>query len=487
MQPKKTKKICWVQHASEHQLFLSLARELSHKGYESLFVCKTKTAHQEYNKSEFTSLYASDEIFFGAPIPTDVYERLLSTYGTQLFELASMSDVHLLELYPNDQQARKTVFARALLYFEKVVAKESIDYFILRESAMFLTRSAFYVAKHHHIPVGKLMYGPGDNLCVLFDVGELDIWSELDEAVQAGVYDLTVVQKEDVDVFVAGRLPKSDKKMVMRFLPGSLFLSLKQYAGLWRHDTRRAFKNDPVYVATLRFARYRKEKQLIWKYVTQPFFKYAEVDENDHIIYFPTYSGLETSYLVHIPQWARNETDLMVQVARSLPPACTLYIKEHPHNPGDLNFFELRRLAKEPNVKIVKPWVSSQYLIEQSKLVVTIEGTAGWEAFLSKKPVLCIEDVAFYGRSNLVYKVTDLTTLTQTITKALALGSSQYTENVKDWYWFIHSICTTAGKGNTLNFVPPYGFITDPEEIKKVAAYIDEKVSRKILESAHTV
>ena len=472
------RKICWVQHGSEYPLFEALSEELSNKGYRSFFVCKTRTVHKEYEKSGFTSFFASDEIFFGAPVQKEEYDRLLSLYGSEFLEKASMSDVHLLELYPNDSEARKAVIARSLRYWEDLLAKESVDYFILRESAMFLTRSAYYVAKKRGIPCGRLMYGPGDNLCLLADVGELDIWSELDEVVKNGMYTLSSTQHKDVDEFIAGRLPKSDTKMIMRFVPESLFSSLKQYLGLWMHDTSKAFKNDPVYVASIRFGRYRKEKQLLWKYVTRHLFNYADVDESDLIVYFPTFSGLETSYLVHVPQWARQETELILQVARSLPPGYTLYIKEHPLNPGDLRFFELLRLAKEPNIKIVRPWVSSQYLIEQSKLVVSIEGTAGWEALLSKKPVLCIEDVAFYGRSALVFKATDMTHLSSVIQDALVLGRLLYEERLDEWYWFIYTVITTAGKGNTLNLAPPYGFVTSRDEVKKVAAYIDKKISR---------
>ncbi|MEK7462354.1 MAG: hypothetical protein AAB618_02160 [Patescibacteria group bacterium] len=472
------KRICWVQHASEYPLFKSVAKELSDKGYQSFFVCKTRTAHKEYQESRFVSLYATDEIFSGETVTPEEYARLEKTYGLELLDKAALSDVHLLDLYPNDIKARKEVIARSFKYWEDLLSKEKVDYFILRESAMFLTRSAFYVAKQQGIPCGRLMYGPGDGLCLLSDVGELDIWSELDEAVKKGMSFLSSSQREEVEVFVASRLPKSDKKMIMRYVPESIFASFKQYSGLWWHDTKQSFRYDPIYVAALRFGRMRKEKQLLWNYVTRRLFKYADIDEKDQIVYFPTYSGLETSYLVHVPQWARREPELIIKVARALPFGYTLYVKEHPHNPGDLNFSELRLIAKEPNIKVVKPWVSSQFLIEQSKLVVTIEGTAGWEALLSKRPVLCIEDVAFYGRSSLIYKVTDISKLADIIKSALTEGMKLYENRLPEWYWFVYTVITTAGRGNTLNFAPPYGFVTDKEEAEKVAVYIDQKITR---------
>jgi hypothetical protein len=173
-------RICWVQHASEYPLFKSVAKELSVKGYQSFFVCKTRRVHKEYQESGFTSFYAADEIFFGSPVSLEEQDRLQKKYSLDLLEKAASSDVHLLNLYPNDISARKEVIARSFIYWEDLLAKEKVDYFILRESAMFLTRSAYYVAKEKGIPCGRLMYGPGEDLCLLSDVGELDIWSELD-------------------------------------------------------------------------------------------------------------------------------------------------------------------------------------------------------------------------------------------------------------------------------------------------------------------
>ncbi len=454
------------------------------KGYRSFFVCKTRTAYKEYEQSGFNSVYTSEEIFFGPEVSEEEYKLFEINYGADLLEKAAVSDVHLLNLYPHNSVARKAVVIRSFNYWEQLLSREKFDYIILRESAMFLTRAAYYVATKRSIPCGRLMYGPGDNLCLLSDVGELDIWQELDEVVKRGVQTLSWKQKEIVDNFVSNRLPKSNKKMTMRFVPESVFSTLKAYLGLWLYDTKEAFRYDPVYVAALRFGRMRKEKQLFWKYITRHFFAYEEVEDSDKIVYFPTYSGLETSYLVHVPQWARREPELIIQIARALPAGYILYVKEHPHNPGDLNLLELRQIAKEQNVKVVKPWVSSQYLIQQSELVVTIEGTAGWEAFLSKKPVLCIEDVAFYGRSGLVTKVTDMSQLPILILSALKKGGLPYKDREAEWYWFIHTVINTAGSGNTLNLTPPYGFITDAGEAKKVAAYIDEKITRVCAKSS---
>ncbi len=470
--------ICWVQHASEYPLFEALAKQLSQKNYDSFFVCKTKPIHEEYVKSGFKSYFATPDIFFGDSVSEEQYERIKVVYGSDILEKLCMSDVHVLMLYPYDQKSREAVVAKSILYWERIFSSQRVDYLIMRESAMFLTRAAYYVAEQKGIPCGRLMYGPGNGLCLLTDVGELDIWSELDSEVKKGPYEISQSQKILVDEFVLNRLPKSTKQMTMRFVPESIFSSLKQYVGLWWHDSYKAFKKDPIYIGAIRFVRYRKQKQLFWKYVTRHFFTYKEVNESDAIVYFPVYSGLETSYLVHVPQWSKNQTNLILKVARSLPEGYTLYVKEHPHNPGDLSFFQLRRLAKEPNIKIVRSQVSSQYLIERSKLTVVIEGTAGWEAFLSKRPVLCIEDVAFYGRSSLVSNVIDIRTLEARLAAVLSEGDTIYKKRENEWYWFIYSVITTAGKGNTINLVPPYGFVTNEEEVALVAAYLDQKINR---------
>jgi len=85
----------------------------------------------------------------------------------------------------------------------------------------------------------------------------------------------------------------------------------------------------------------------------------------------------------------------ILMLAKALPPFWKLYIKEHPRQfdiwPPDLKKMHsrsegmYREISKLKNVSLVKISIESQLLINSSKLVSTITGSAGWEALKAGK------------------------------------------------------------------------------------------------------
>ncbi len=81
---------------------------------------------------------------------------------------------------------------------------------------------------------------------------------------------------------------------------------------------------------------------------------------------------------------------LIENIAEQLPPGCFLYIKDHPHRPAfrDMVYFE--RISLILNVKLVNPSVEGMDIIQNSKGIITISGTSGFEAILLNKAGLYI-------------------------------------------------------------------------------------------------
>lgn len=471
------KTICWVQHASEWQAFIPLAHELTNLGYNHVFVCKTYVAYERYKEAGFEAYVISD-IFFATDEFSDAEcARFDREYGPPYLSNICESDVHLPFLFSRARDAERLV-ARVFGFWEKFLTQHSVDFIIARETATLLTRPVYAIAKKRGIPFGQLTVGHGAGYTILYDVDEYHVWSELISSVEKGIVPVTQEIRDRVDAFIKRRVPLAINKMRMRFVPVSFLRAFRNYIGLLRADNRWAFRKDPVHIATLRYGRFRLRKQLAWKYLTQYFFKYDAVHEGDRFVYFPIYSGLETSYLTHIPFWARNEVSLIKMVARNLPRGVYLYVKEHPHNPGDLSFWELQQLKRVPNIKIVRPEVSSQYLIEKSEFVFVFEGSAGWEAFLSKTKVVSFGGHAFFARSPLVYTFVDLNKIGEVMLKVLN-DRDQYKRHLDEWYWFINQVLVTSGEGDITNPKPPYGFVTDRASLTPVALYIDQTLRRR--------
>jgi lipid A disaccharide synthetase len=73
-----------------------------------------------------------------------------------------------------------------------------------------------------------------------------------------------------------------------------------------------------------------------------------------------------------------------------------LLVKLHKSDADNYSRRQLDRLRRVPGVELVSPFVQSREFIEQSSLVITIQGTIGTEATLLGKPVIV------FGESNLV-------------------------------------------------------------------------------------
>ena len=472
------KTICWIQHASEWPAFSQLAAGLSEKGYRNIFVCKSRNAYEAYKKLGFTTYYLFDEFN-----PDDLNketagsEQFDTTYGPPYSPSIYSSDLQL-QYYCQDLHKGSQLIAFTYRFWESLMTRESIDYFIARETATVLPRTAYNIANKRSVPFAQLTIGPGSGYTIMYDVDETHVWQELEEAVKVGSRELSTEEKKVVDGYVSKRLPSVSPggKMSMRFVPRSIIKTIREYLGLIWYDNNKNRKSNPMYVGSMRYRRWRLRRQLEWKYLTRNFFRYDEAKDSDKFVYFPVYSGLETSYLTQTPYWAVNMVSLMTEVARTLPAGMFLYIKEHPLNPGGVSYKELRQLRRIPNVKIIAPETSSQYLIETSQLVFTTQGTAGWEAFLSKKPVLCLGKTAFYSRSSLVYKANSVTDIPKMIAAALRSKTNIYVERAEEWYWFIYTVINTSGKGDTVLLDPPYGFNSDANTLKDLVDYMAKRI-----------
>ena len=86
---------------------------------------------------------------------------------------------------------------------------------------------------------------------------------------------------------------------------------------------------------------------------------------------------------------------VIAQISGALPPGIPLVVKEHPLQfKSEIGFGHLGRtpyfydfISAFPNVVLVSEEFSSREIIDKSALVITLNGTVGWEALCRSKPV----------------------------------------------------------------------------------------------------
>ena len=122
--------------------------------------------------------------------------------------------------------------------------------------------------------------------------------------------------------------------------------------------------------------------------------KFDTLDYKEDYVFFALTSEPEATLLMQAPYFA-DQVWVAKMVAQSLPLNFKLYVKDHPQMPGyrDSNFY--KEIKKFPNIKLIDTKTDSMELIKNSKLVVTITGTVGFEALFFKKPVITFGSVNY--------------------------------------------------------------------------------------------
>lgn len=136
---------------------------------------------------------------------------------------------------------------------------------------------------------------------------------------------------------------------------------------------------------------------------------YDDVDLKEDYAYFALHFEPESLFPFTAPFYTDQQW-VIAQTAKSLPLHYKLYVKDHPQMYGNRPRSYYKKLKKIPNVKLIKPSYSSLELIQDSKIVTTITGTAAWEAALLKKPVIVFGEV-FYSQLSTIKVCNNITKL----------------------------------------------------------------------------
>jgi hypothetical protein len=150
-------------------------------------------------------------------------------------------------------------------------------------------------------------------------------------------------------------------------------------------------------------------------------------------VYFPFHVQLDYALTVRSPEYL-DQVGLVRYLADVLPGDLRLYVKEHPASVGGFGYRALRELLHmHSNVKVMHPAVNSYDIIENSRLVATINSKVGAEALMLGKQVVTLGD-AFYSDSPLVHRVGSPAEVDGTISAVLDQDRSPSQEEVEQFF-----------------------------------------------------
>ncbi|MEM3063296.1 MAG: hypothetical protein QW303_07120 [Nitrososphaerota archaeon] len=142
---------------------------------------------------------------------------------------------------------------------------------------------------------------------------------------------------------------------------------------------------------------------------------------DEKFIFFPLQTEPERSLLLAAP-FQTDQLGIIKNIAKSLPIDYKLYVKEHPtqlvRDWRKTSFY--KQIMKLANVKLIHPLVSSEQIIKKCSTVITIGGTAGFEAAFYGKPTISFIKNG-YSRLKSVITINNVEELPDTIRRTLRL------------------------------------------------------------------
>lgn len=141
--------------------------------------------------------------------------------------------------------------------------------------------------------------------------------------------------------------------------------------------------------------------------------------------YFPLHVEPEASTMVFADKLT-NQLVIIEQIAKSMPVGYKLLVKEHIPMLGlrPRGFYE--RIRNIPDVHLITPFADNFSLIKNAQLVVTITGTAAWEAMLLGRPALVMGPTQFNIINEGFVYTNDLFSLEEVFQAAVAVKPASF-------------------------------------------------------------
>jgi hypothetical protein len=248
-----------------------------------------------------------------------------------------------------------------------------------------------------------------------------------------------------------------------RLLGGSLFHRLR-----WLTQRRRIDRCiDNIEYWSLQQDRSGNKLINLMRYAAEV--KFHEFEPGVPYYYYPLHLEPEAVVLYHGHGLYRNQVKLIENIAAQLPPDTFLYVKDHPHAFGYRSADDFNALQKIPNIRLIRPEVPGKLIINHAIGVITITGTAGFEALLMGKQIYTFGKT-FYSVCSRVNKILHI----RDLRAAIYSNRDRQYHNDNELYQFVAAYLDSANDGMVDYFVGragKYGLNLD-ENSKVVAGSI---------------
>jgi len=294
--------------------------------------------------------------------------------------------------------------------FEEMVEQESPDMIITTGVAYMYNLVILAVCKNIGIKCVSLYGTRQPKSMFTYSTSKGGNWDYLDNIYRQELTNINRADKtddylEEQEYLVKFRVKirRPDYMVSARQAGGVNFIFVKEFVtriGRWYIDGWGGQKDDyftkhPFWYAS------RDLKRIALKKILPLFKLFDQVNLSDKYILFPLHLQPEASTLI-LSKFYVNQLEVIRNISKVLPTDANLYVKEHPAAYGRHNIGFYRHLLEIHNVKLVAPDVDTKKMIVNSKGVIVLSGTMGWEAMLLGVPVYVLGNVFYENFKNII-------------------------------------------------------------------------------------
>lgn len=359
-------------------------------------------------------------------------------YGIELWKLAINERLfyRFNEFYKFSSEEIISILSQECKLFETILDEAKPEFLIMGDPALHHSRIFYEMCKKKNIKIMILQSSRIGKKCLILDDPQEIPKIKYDENYDEN-YDEDLTFENIRQIFNSNSYKKIQKIFYKKVMSASILILIKtllQYLG----------SNSTV--TDTHYTYYgRKKSKVIYnklKIELKQIFRKKYIDNNlsqdissKKFVYFPLHIEMEQYPLIAAPFFT-NHIEVIRHIAKSLPVGYELYVKEHPAQVlrGWRQISDYKEILKIPNVTLFHPEASSDNLIKNSSLVVTIAGTTGFEAAFYGKPSIVFSNT-FYDKLKSVYRVRDLQELPRIIKNVI---NEQYDPH--DLYVFLKQL-----------------------------------------------
>ena len=181
----------------------------------------------------------------------------------------------------------------------------------------------------------------------------------------------------------------------------------------------------------------------------------------------------EASTIAKAPYYL-DQIHFVHNLSKSLPVGYRLYVKPHYNDFGNHSYKYFKTMSQRPNIKMLSVYSNNHELVKNCSLVVTINGTVGWEGLLFEKPVITFGNV-FFNSFPLVNRVTDTKQLPYMVKDLIR----NYKPDKELLYKYIIANYKGSYEGTPIIPILDKKLSTDPQNIKKIATGLADAIGIK--------